>query len=205
MSDKNVTRFEIRAAEDKKFMLVGRAVKYNAVSSNELGPGVREKFAPGAFRKALASGRDVVCLLNHNSQSCLPLGRLSTRTLELDDDNDGLYFRCQLDSGNQQDRDVYRSIQRGDLKECSFAFNPIDEQIEDGEYEGERCKVRCVREADISDVSVVTYPFYGDDATGVAARNKKPKNELLDKALAMKADWEQQERIAKVTADILKG
>jgi HK97 family phage prohead protease len=205
MTDKNVTRFQIRAAEDKKFMLVGRAVAYNKVSSNQLAPGVREMFAPGAFRKSLASGKDVVCLLNHNSQSALPLGRRSNGTLELEDDEDGLRFRCQLDSGNTQHRDVYRSIQRGDIKECSFAFNAADEDLIDGEYEGERCKVRCVREADIHDVSVVTSPFYGDDATGVAARSKNEPNELLERALAMPAQWEQQERINRVTREILKG
>jgi len=162
-------RFQIRASQGEEFVLAGRALSYSEVSSNELAPGVRERVMPGCFKASLASGSDVKALLNHDVSS-LPLGRLQNGTLKLTDSDTGLDMRVQLDKNNSQHRDVYASVKRGDISEMSFAFTVDDEDLEDGEYEGQRCKVRNIRKAALHDVSVVTSPFYGAGATSVSAR-----------------------------------
>jgi HK97 family phage prohead protease len=166
--------FQIRAAQGEEFVLAGRALSYNEVSSNELSPGVRERIMPGAFRDALASDDlDCKALFNHDANQIL--GRTKNGTLTLRDRADGLYMRVQLDKNNSRHRDIYASVKRQDVSEMSFAFTPDDEDYEDGEYNGVRCKVRNIRKANIFDVSVVTAPFYGKGATQVVARSASKK------------------------------
>ena len=161
--------FQIRAAQGEEFVLAGRALSYMEVSSNELASGLRERLMPGCFRDALASpDLDCKALFNHDASQIL--GRTKNGTLMLSDRADGLYMRVQLDKNNSKHRDVYASVNRGDLDEMSFAFTSDDEDYEDGEYNGARCKIRNIRKAQLFDVSVVTSPFYGKGATAVSAR-----------------------------------
>jgi HK97 family phage prohead protease len=198
--------FELRAAKNAEFVLTGRAVSYNQVSSNELAPGVREQFAPGAFTKSLAEGRgtDLVCLLNHDMTG-LPLGRVSNQTLTVSDGDEGLDFRCQLDKTNPAHVAVYASVKRGDISQCSFSFiSPVDD-FAPGKYNGADCVIRTVSSAELIDVSVVTLPFYGDDATSVAARSAAAAatSELLAKVQAMPGEWARQERIHQANIAVL--
>lgn len=161
--------FQIRAAQGEEFVLIGRALSYMEVSSNELAPGVRERIMPGCFRDALASpDLDCKALFNHDANQIL--GRTKNGTLTLQDRADGLYMRVQLNRASQAHRDIYEAVKRGDLDEMSFAFGADDEDYEDGEYNGVRCQVRNIRKAKLFDVSVVTSPFYGKGATAVSAR-----------------------------------
>jgi HK97 family phage prohead protease len=170
MENRKATRvFEIRASQGEEFVLAGRALSYNEISSNELVQGVREKIMPGCFRASLASGKPVFALLNHDMKA-LPLGRTDNGTLQISDGDQALNFRVQLDRNNSQHRDVYAAVQRKDVSECSFQFICLDEDFQSGSYQGESCQVRCVRQAELIDVSVVTQPFYGDGATAVSAR-----------------------------------
>ena len=50
------------------------------------------------------------------------LGRTLNKTLTLTDTLDGLNFVCALNKDSQAHRDLYASVKRGDLSECSFAF-----------------------------------------------------------------------------------
>ncbi|MGA8490407.1 MAG: HK97 family phage prohead protease [Terriglobales bacterium] len=202
MTQQKETRsFEVRAAKGKDFVLEGRAVSYNTVSTSELAPGVREQFAPGAFTKSLASGRgtDLVCLLNHDFKG-LPLGRVSNRTLQVSDGPEGLDFSCQLDKTNPAHVAVFASVSRGDICSCSFTFtDPVDVFTQ-----GENCTLRTVTSAELWDVSVVTLPFYGDDATNVAARSAAAvsNSELLAKVLALPEQWAREERIHKANVAV---
>jgi HK97 family phage prohead protease len=209
MLDKNVLsnrHFEIRAAQDAKFTLEGRALSYKQISANELAPGFREMLMPGCFRDSLAK-RELVCLLNHDDHA-LPLGRQSNGTLDIDDDEDGLDFRCQLDPSNSQHRDVYASVKRGDINGCSFGFNCDDDDFVDGEYEGAACKVRRVKSGRILELSAVTLPFYSGRATSVSARNKAGADwaaEQLRKVTNMIADQDRRSRVHAINMEILKG
>jgi HK97 family phage prohead protease len=165
-----IRSFELRAAADEDFALEGTAISYDCLSQ-DLG-GFRERIMPGAFARSLKEGADVKCLLNHDAN--VVLGRTKSGTLQLKDTRNGLTFRCQLDEDNSSHRDVYASVKRGDLSECSFAFivpqggDAFDEATQDGK----RFLRRTVMEASLRDVSVVAYPAYtADGATSVDARN----------------------------------
>jgi hypothetical protein len=70
-----------------------------------------------------------------------------------------------LDRKNQSHRDLYASVQRQDIKDCSFAF-----LVPKGgdEWDG---KERTLRNVELKDVSVVVHPAY--PGTSATARSKK--------------------------------
>jgi HK97 family phage prohead protease len=161
---------ELRAGP--AFEVAGRAASYNHLS-NDLG-GFVERLQPGCFKRSLAAGTDVKCLVNHDSNQIL--GRLANKTLSLEDTNDGLNFRCKLNPDSQAHRDLYASVKRGDLSECSFAFGVDDggddfDSIVDPNFAGRSIKRRTIRSAKLFDVSVVASPAYGNGATQVNARS----------------------------------
>lgn len=164
---------ELRAStgdEGKQFVLEGYAAKFNS-PSKDLG-GFRETIAPGAFKRALADNSDVRCLFNHSADRVL--GRTAAGTLQINEDDKGLHFRCQLDPNNSDHRNLHSSVQRGDISECSFAFTPTA----DGEdwqnvrgADGAWYISRMLKDVNLFDVSAVTHPAYDD--TSVAARSKE--------------------------------
>jgi hypothetical protein len=108
-----------------------------------------ETIKPGAFKKTLQEQDDVRFLVNHDG---IPLARTSSGTLELEEDNYGLFVRAELDPSNPTVAEISSAMKRGDLNQMSFAFAAIrDEFNETGEK-------RNVTEAKLFDVSVVTYP-----------------------------------------------
>jgi HK97 family phage prohead protease len=164
MSKVECRTLQIRASQENEYALVGRAVKYNEISSNELATGLRERIMPGCFAASLAAGGDVKALLNHD-QTGLPLGRLANGTLRLTDSEAGLDMRIQLDRANSSlHKDVYAGCEApGYQSEMSFSF------VLRGRRRFERCLPRqalsgAQRSQSIAlrHVSIVTSPFYGD-------------------------------------------
>jgi uncharacterized protein len=162
---KEVRTFTLRAYDggqpsDPQMTLRGRAITYGALSS-DLG-GFKERFAPGAFTRALASGDDCHCLFNHDQN--FVLGRVANGTLKLTDSRYGLDFACVLDPANQMHRNLYSSIKRGDIDSCSFAFTPDGDDAQDWDEatddDGTRFQRRTVKRANLFDVSAVTRPAY---------------------------------------------
>src|SRR5437879_2428092 len=95
----------------------GYAAMFNSLSGN-LG-GFVEVIRPGAFKRTLAEGADIRCLFNHNED--LVLGRSTSGTLRLWEDEVGLQFECDLPNTTVAN-DLYESIQRKDIDQCSFGF-----------------------------------------------------------------------------------
>jgi uncharacterized protein len=126
----------------------------------------REKIAPGAFQRSLASDRDVVCLYNHDNS--MLLGRKSAGTLTLEEDGKGLRFSCDLPDTTTA-RDVFANLRAGNLKECSFGFFVDGEDGESWEQQADGGILRTLRNVNLFDVSVVTFPAYSN--TEAAARN----------------------------------
>jgi HK97 family phage prohead protease len=126
----------------------------------------REKIAPGAFKRTLASDRDVVALYNHDNS--MLLGRKSAGTLTLQEDSKGLRFSCDLPDTSVA-RDVYANLRAGNLKECSFGFFVDGEDGEDWAQQADGTMLRTLRNVALFDVSVVTFPAYNN--TEAAARN----------------------------------
>jgi HK97 family phage prohead protease len=163
---------ELRAdSQGDEMALVGYAASYNTLSQ-DLG-GFREMIAPGAFTRSITSGADCHCLLNHDPNQVL--GRRKSGTLTISEDERGLKFRCQLNPKSSLHQDVYGAIKRGDLDQCSFAFmvpDGGDEWGEDTDEEGRKFVKRTLRNVNLQDCSVVTYPAYNSaGSTSVAARS----------------------------------
>ncbi len=148
-------KFVFRAAEDGTPNKVeGHAAVFNVMSEPlwELG-GACEMILPGAFTRAIAEGDDVKALINHDAS--LLLARSSSGTLQLAEDEVGLWFSFTLPNTSYAN-DLKESMQRGDISQCSFAFciDDADMQMRDGQP----CQM--IRSVSLSDVSVVTYPAY---------------------------------------------
>jgi HK97 family phage prohead protease len=162
---------ELRADDSQgdEMALVGYACIFGNLSK-DLG-GFRETIAPGAFTRTLKEGADVKALVNHDPNQVL--GRLKNGTLKLEQDARGLKFRVQLNPDSQAHRDLYASIKRGDLDECSYAFmvnapdgDTWDEAVDEN---GKRFQRRTLRDLNLIDISAVCYP--AGNETSVAARS----------------------------------
>ena len=108
-----------------------------------------ETIKQGAFKKTLQEQDDVRFLVNHDG---IPLARTSSGTLELEEDDYGLFVRAELDPSNPTVAEVASAMKRNDLNEMSFAFQAIKDEFD------ESGQNRSVNEARLFDVSVVTYP-----------------------------------------------
>jgi len=74
-----------------------------------------ETIQPGAFKKTLKEQDDVRFLVNHDG---IPLARTSSGTLELEEDQYGLFVRAELDPTNPTVAEVASAMKRGDLMKC---------------------------------------------------------------------------------------
>jgi uncharacterized protein len=155
-------------SQGDEMSLVGYAARFG-VRSHDLG-GYTEQIAPGAFKRSLAADDDVIATFNHDPDKVL--GRKRSGTLHLAEDDKGLAFRCQLDKNQQSHRDLHAAVKRGDISDCSFAFNVADDDgdsyDEGTDDDGQRCVVRTLRNVKLMDVAVVTHPAYPN--TSVDAR-----------------------------------
>lgn len=107
----------------------------------------------GAFAKTLNDGADVRLLIDHEG---VPLARTKSGTLKLEEDERGLKVEADLDPENPDARRVMSAMRRGDLSQMSFAFRTIKDS-----WNSDR-SLRELREVQLYDVSVVTYPAYED-------------------------------------------
>jgi uncharacterized protein len=171
------TKFEITRAEtDPDEMIIeGYFALYE--NETELFPGTYEIITKGAFDKTL--GNDIRALWNHNTQYVL--GRNTSGSLKIEADDKGLFAVIRLPK-TQYAHDLYELVQRGDVDQCSFGFNILDEDIEELASDGFRFRIN---EVDLHEISVVTFPAY--ENTSVQARSKEIetlKNTKLQKQKA---------------------
>ncbi len=136
-------------------------------SETELWPGAFEEIKKGAFDDTLEN--DIRALINHNTE--LVLGRNKAGTLTLKADDKGLWSRVVI---NEQDTDalnLYARVQRGDVDQCSFGFNIIEESTE---FREDGTIKWTIEKIDLHEVSIVTFPAY--EATSVQARKRDFEN-----------------------------
>lgn len=132
----------------------------------ELWSGAFEEIAPEAFNDTL--GNDIRALINHDTT--LVLGRNKANTLELKVDSHGLWARIKINSKDVDAVNLYERVLRGDVDQCSFGFN-ILEEITDWREDG---TVKwTLKKIDLHEVSVCTFPAY--EETGVQARQAEVK------------------------------
>ena len=118
-----------------------------------------ERVAAGAFTRTLEHGADVRLLVNHDG---LPLARTKSGTLSLAQDDVGLLCEARLDAASPLVRSVKSAMDRGDADQMSFAFRVVKQEWADDYTD------RTIREAQLFDVSVVTFP--ANPATSVSLR-----------------------------------
>lgn len=172
------------AAVDDSGKLNGVAVRFN--SETQIGDpswGFREQFAPGAFTKTLSES-DVVLLDNHDTSK--PIARKSAGTLALRQ-GDALHWDADPTSAASYIGDVRENIKSGNYGGCSFGFQAVKEDwLDDSGQPSDEARgtQRVVREAKLFEVSVCTFPAYGD--TEVSARDAVT---AAREARAAKASW----------------
>jgi HK97 family phage prohead protease len=154
---------EIKAAEESR-TVEGYASVFNSMSEDL---GFREVILPGAFRDVLDN--DVRALYNHDSNYLL--ARTTSGTLELKEDDKGLYYRFEMPN-TSYGNDMLELFRRGDLTQSSFGFTVEKDnwRMEDGQ------QVRYIeRVGSLFDVSPVVYPAYSQASSGL--RSAEPKGE----------------------------
>jgi len=128
----------------------------------ELWPGAFEEIAPGAFDETL--GNDIRALINHDTT--LVLGRNKSGTLEIIVDSHGLWGRVKINPKDTDAVNLYERVMRGDVDQCSFGFNIIEEETE---WRDDGSVKWTLKKIDLHEISVCTFPAYED--TGVQARH----------------------------------
>ena len=155
---------ELKAAVEGR-TVEGYASVFNSMSE-DLG-GFREIILPNAFSDVLDN--DVRALYNHDSNYLL--ARTTSGTLELKEDEKGLYYRFEMPN-TSYGNDMLELFRRGDLSQSSFGFTVEKDswRMEDGQH------VRYIeRVGSLFDVSPVVYPAYTAASSGL--RSAEPNGE----------------------------
>lgn len=180
------TELRVAADVDRKPHIDGYAAVFNSPSEEIFHvKGWREIIRPGAFSKAIKSD-DVRALINHKDDRLI--GRVSNRTLLLDEDEKGLRSRI-FPPDTTDGRDILALIRGGYMTQMSFGFTLDD----DGEHIDQQNKLReIISVKRLYDVSVVTLPAYPDTEVGLRAHfleklsETEPKTEPTAVQIAIK-------------------
>ena len=108
---------------------------------------------------------DIRCLIDHETR--LVLGRNKSGTLELKTDARGLWGKVEINPNDQDAVNLYERVKRGDVDQCSFGFDILDEEFIDN---GDGTVKWIIRKVKLYEVSIVTFPAY--EETSVSARKK---------------------------------
>lgn len=135
----------------------------------EIAPGMSESIAPEAFDKTLSG--DIRALINHDTT--LVLGRTKAGTLNLRTDNHGLWGHIDVNPNDSDAMNLYERVKRGDVDQCSFGFDIIDEETE---FREDGSVHWTIKEVELYEVSPCTFPAY--EETSIAARAKE-RDDLL--------------------------
>lgn len=152
-------------------------------SDYEIWPGMTESIAPGAFSNTLAE--DVRALIDHETR--LVLGRNKAGTLELKEDARGLWGKVRLNPNDSDAMNLYERVKRGDVDQCSFGFQILDEETE---YRDDGSVHWTIREVKLFEVSICTFPAYEETSVSArAAEAERIKNEMEERT---RNEWRKQ-------------
>lgn len=150
---------ELRAKDTSGKMIVeGYPIVYE--QETDLGY-CREKIAKGAATEAIKKSNEFV-LFNHNAD--IPLARRTNGTLEVFEDDQGVFIRADL-SKSAAGPGVYSDIKNGLIDKMSFAFITEKDSWEDD--------LRVINKfQELFDYSPVTYPAYKQTEILARGRNE---------------------------------
>lgn len=149
----------------------------------EMWPGATESIDPGAFEGQL--GGDVRALIDHESR--LVLGRTTAGTLTLRVDEHGLWGEIIINENDSDAMNLWHRVERGDVSQCSFGFEILDEKKEINETTG--AVHWTVLRVKLWEVSVVTFPAY--EQTAVKARKDEWAEIKRRRVEAWREEWRQ--------------
>lgn len=164
------SKFETRE-EGNELKIEGYFAVFNSIY--QIFDDLSESVAPGAFDDTL--GDDIRALINHDSS--LVLGRNTAHTLDLRQDEHGLWGSITINPNDQDAMNLYARVQRGDVDQCSFGFDILSEDYEVREDGSVHWTIRKVR---LYEVSVCTFPAY--EETNVKARSAQ-RDEIKKRSL----------------------
>lgn len=151
---------EFKTREDgEELRIEGYFAVFN--SNYQIWDGMSESVAPGAFSDTL--GDDVRALIDH--ETMYVLGRNQAGTLELREDSHGLWGSILLNPNDQDAMNLYARVKRGDVNQCSFGFDILEEETE---YLPDGSVHWTIKKVKLYEVSVCTFPAYAE--TSVQAR-----------------------------------
>ena len=169
-------KFQTREADDGALYIEGYFAVFD--SPYPLWDGAEEVVKPGAFAGCL--DQDVRALANHDTT--LVLGRTKAGTLELREDDVGLWGKVKINRDDADAMNLYARVQRGDVDQCSFGFDIREETFVD--LGDGKCRWEINKVDPLFEVSVCTFPAY--EATTVSARKKQLETIEARKAEAWK-------------------
>ena len=164
-----LTEFQTRE-DGEDLYIEGYFAVFN--SNYDLGWGMSESIAPGAFTDTLSD--DIRALVNHDTT--LVLGRTSAHTLEVRQDERGLWGKVKINPNDQDAMNLYARVKRGDVNQCSIGFDILDEETE---YRGDDVHWT-IKKVKLWEVSACTFPAYTE--TAISARTKD-REELKKRSL----------------------
>lgn len=127
----------------------------------EIAPGMTESVAPGAFSRTLSG--DIRALTNHDTT--LVLGRTKAHTLELREDEHGLWGKVSINPKDADAMNLYERVKRGDVDQCSFGFEIVNEETD---FRDDGSIHWTIKDVNLFEVSACTFPAYQE--TNIAAR-----------------------------------
>ncbi len=140
----------------------------------EIAPGLSESIAQGAFSRTLQGG-DIRALINHDTT--LVLARTKAHTLELREDERGLWGSVLINPNDQDAMNLYSRVKRGDVDQCSFGFEIVNEETD---FRDDGSVHWTIKDVDLFEVSACTFPAY--EATNISAREKE-RDQLMARSL----------------------
>lgn len=151
MERRSSLKSEFRAVEGD----VKKIEAYFAVFNDiyEIWPGATESIDSHAFDNALSD--DIRCLIDHETSAVL--GRTKAGTLTLSVDNYGLKGTVEINPNDQDALNLYARVERGDVSQCSFGFDILNEEIDSRDDGSVHWTIKDVK---LYEVSVVTFPAY---------------------------------------------
>lgn len=138
-------------------------------SNYEIGDGMTESIAPGAFTSSLAN--DVRALTNHDTT--LVLGRTKANTLQIKQDERGLWGHIDINPNDADAMNLYERVKRGDVDQCSFGFDIRGEEtdfLENGDIHW------TITDVELYEVSCCTFPAYTE--TSLQISRAKERDEI---------------------------
>ena len=168
--------------ETDEMKIEGYFVVFN--SETELYDGMFEEISDKAFANIDLS--DVRALADHDTAKVL--GRTKSNTLKLSVDDKGLFGEITINKNDTEAVNLYERVKRGDIDQCSFGFNILNETME---QRADGTTKWTITEIELFEVSIVCFPAYAD--TSVEARSEQMKQ--LEKRNLQKRKQQLKERI----------